>query len=143
MARCPLNRPAIDATGGFSLIEVLVATGILAVAIAGLAQLFVIAVRANVDARHATYAAVLAAQKIEEFRAAPFPPPGGGEEDLDGRGVVAEVPNQPAYRRRWTIAPLARHPLEAVVITVVVSPHHAPRPAVRLVTVRTRKSAAR
>jgi prepilin-type N-terminal cleavage/methylation domain-containing protein len=54
---------------GFSLVEVIVATGILVVALVSLAQLFTIAVRANIASRTTTDATVLAQQKVEELRA--------------------------------------------------------------------------
>jgi prepilin-type N-terminal cleavage/methylation domain-containing protein len=54
---------------GFSLVEVIVATGILVVALVSLAQLFTIAVGANLASRGTTDATVLAQQKIEELRA--------------------------------------------------------------------------
>lgn len=54
--------------GGFSLLEVLVATTLLTVALASLAQLFAISTKANTSARATSYAAVLAAQKMEQLR---------------------------------------------------------------------------
>jgi type II secretory pathway pseudopilin PulG len=54
---------------GFSLVEVLVGTLLLATSLAALAQLFGLATRSNIDARSTTYSAVLAQQKIEELRA--------------------------------------------------------------------------
>ena len=62
-ARPPQNN------AGFSLIEVFVATSILAAAIGALAQLPIVAVRANAAARTATITALLAAQKMEQLRA--------------------------------------------------------------------------
>ena len=53
---------------GFSLLEVIVATSLLIVAVASLAQLFAISVRANASARATTYASVLAQQKMEQLR---------------------------------------------------------------------------
>jgi len=53
---------------GFSLIEAMVATALLAGAVVSLAQLAGIAARRNASSRHATYAAILAAQKLEELR---------------------------------------------------------------------------
>jgi type II secretory pathway pseudopilin PulG len=53
---------------GFSLVEVLVATGLLATSLVALAQLFAISTKANVSSRNSTYAAVLAQQKLEELR---------------------------------------------------------------------------
>jgi type II secretory pathway pseudopilin PulG len=54
---------------GFSLIEVLVATGLLATALVSLAQLFALSTKSNLTARQVSYATVLAEQKIEELRA--------------------------------------------------------------------------
>jgi prepilin-type N-terminal cleavage/methylation domain-containing protein len=53
---------------GFSLLEVIVATSLLTVAVASLAQLFAISVRANASAKTTTYASVLAQQKMEQLR---------------------------------------------------------------------------
>jgi hypothetical protein len=50
------------------LLEVLIATTILTAAVVSLAQLFAIATRANSSAREATYASVLARQKMEQLR---------------------------------------------------------------------------
>jgi prepilin-type N-terminal cleavage/methylation domain-containing protein len=55
---------------GFSLLEVLLATTVLVVGVAGLAPSFPIASRANRLARDATVATLLAAQKMEQLRAA-------------------------------------------------------------------------
>lgn len=54
---------------GFSLVEVMVATGLLVTALVTLAQLFVISTRSNLGSHNTTYAAVLAEQKLEELRA--------------------------------------------------------------------------
>lgn len=54
--------------GGFSLLEVLVASTIMAVALTTLAQLFVMSTNANTSAKTTTYAAVLAQQKMEQLR---------------------------------------------------------------------------
>ena len=72
---------------GISLVEALIATGVLVTGIVALLQLFVVATRANVEARAATYATVLALQKMEELRASPFPAPGDATEYLNGRGA--------------------------------------------------------
>ena len=53
---------------GFSLIEVIVASGLVTVAVASLAQLFVISTRANTSAQATTYASVLAQHKMEQLR---------------------------------------------------------------------------
>ena len=53
---------------GFSLLEVLVATTLMAVGLTALAQLFGVSTRANHSAKTTTYAAVLAQQKMEQLR---------------------------------------------------------------------------
>jgi prepilin-type N-terminal cleavage/methylation domain-containing protein len=64
----PLRPLDIDRPHGFSLLEVLVATTMLTVAVAGLAQLFALSTRINISARSTTFAAVLAQQKMEQLR---------------------------------------------------------------------------
>ena len=60
---------SLDAEQGFSLIEAMVAAGLLAASFVALVQLFAIAVRSNVEARSVTYATVLAQQKLEQLQA--------------------------------------------------------------------------
>jgi prepilin-type N-terminal cleavage/methylation domain-containing protein len=54
--------------GGFSMLEVLVAAAILAVALNALAQLLAVSTRANRSANTTTYATLLAQQKMEQLR---------------------------------------------------------------------------
>jgi type II secretory pathway pseudopilin PulG len=56
------------AEAGFSIIEVMVATGLLASALVALAQLFAIATTTNAQARSSTLTMILAQQKIEQLR---------------------------------------------------------------------------
>src|SRR5262245_7457863 len=53
---------------GFSLVEVLVATGLLAGALVALAQLFAISQKSNKIARSGTFTEILAEQKMEQLR---------------------------------------------------------------------------
>lgn len=53
---------------GFSLIETITATSLMAVALVSLAQLFIVATNANRGARTTTFATVLAQQKMEQLR---------------------------------------------------------------------------
>ena len=158
---CPRYGPV--AASGFSLVEVLVATALLATAVASLASLFALATRANLDAGDVTWATVLAAQKIEELRAAPFPerPVDPAVEYIDSGGERLEG-TAPAggrvYTRRWWVEPL--HPTshstshgapgDTVAITVVVSRYRRaddgtpvsgdrPEGIARVVTLRTRR----
>ncbi len=58
-----------QAEAGFSLVEVMVATGILATALVSLAQLFAISTASNLAARNSGTAMIFAEQKIEQLRA--------------------------------------------------------------------------
>ena len=129
--------------GGFSLIEVVVAAGLLVGSLAALAFVFVFATRANADAQHATYATLLAMQKMEELRADSAPVQVVDSFDYaDMRGAVLmgeSDPPQAVYERRWTVEPLLTVP-DAFVIVVTVSlarrhrAQHTTR--VRLITLR-------
>ena len=65
MAKSNLSR---NPEAGFSIVEVLVATGLLASALVALAQLFAIATTTNANARSSTVTMILAEQKIEQLR---------------------------------------------------------------------------
>jgi prepilin-type N-terminal cleavage/methylation domain-containing protein len=53
---------------GFTLVETLVATTMLAVALTALAELFAISVKNNAVAKNGTFTSVLASQKMEQLR---------------------------------------------------------------------------
>jgi type II secretory pathway pseudopilin PulG len=57
-----------NSQAGFSLVEAIVATGLMAGALASLGQMFAISIANNVAARAGTYATVLAEQKMEQLR---------------------------------------------------------------------------
>jgi len=61
---CSRNRES-----GFSLVEVIIATGILATALVSLAQLFAVSTASNMSARNSGTALIYAEQKIEQLRA--------------------------------------------------------------------------
>jgi hypothetical protein len=132
---------------GFTLLEVLVATTLLFVAVASLAGLSVMATQANAHAKITTFAALLAARKIEELRALPwgFDALGNPRSDvglaispsdsleqntsgycdfLDASGVSLGGGGSPSDRtvfvRRWSIQPLSSNPANALVFQVVV-----------------------
>jgi type II secretory pathway pseudopilin PulG len=65
LAKSNLSRKS---EAGFSIVEVLVATGLLATALVALAQLFAIATTTNAAARNSTITMILAEQKIEQLR---------------------------------------------------------------------------
>ena len=62
------SRSSANSAAGFSLIEVLVATLLLATALVTLAQLFALSTQSNIGARNTTFSALLAQQKLEELR---------------------------------------------------------------------------
>ena len=145
----------LTALHGFSLVEVLIATGLFATAIASLAHLCAVSTRANLDAGDTTWATVLAAQKMEELRAEPFPEPFTDQfvDYLDAGGNRLDDPGatRRAYTRHWWIEPLPSAPDNTIAITVVVSRYRGGdgdtrnaaaglRDAARLVTLRTRKA---
>lgn len=150
---------------GFSLLEVIIATSILTVALSALAALCATAVRANAVAGSTSVAAILAAAKMEQLHAIAWdalaPSAGdalvqdvGGYCDfLDGKGrVLAADALSPGtvYVRRWSVTPLPATPASAVVVQVRVTRAgrasdaplaRAPGPGeARLFSVRTRKA---
>jgi prepilin-type N-terminal cleavage/methylation domain-containing protein len=124
---------------GFSLIELLVATTILAVALLSLAQLLAVATAANASAGRATYAAVLAAEQLERLRALSWESlrarTGESIDGLDRSGAPLDTTSPAAYRRRSRIDPLPADPGNALVIQVSVIGRGE---VARIVTVRTR-----
>jgi prepilin-type N-terminal cleavage/methylation domain-containing protein len=111
---------------GCSLIEVLVATTLLAVGVASLAQLFTVAVASNISSTHRTRGAMLSAQKLEQLRSMPW-----GTELQDGA-----IDTIGAYTRRWSVEPLPASPDSALVIIVRVEWNQAQ--VGRLVTIKAR-----
>lgn len=145
---------AVLKTAGFSLIEVLVATAVIVVGVASLAQLFVVSARANRTANATSTTLLLAEQKMEELLGELDPrpsPPGallvntpGYIDYLDQSGValgfssIAPSPGT-AYICRWSITPLPDGPATAIVVQVLVAPWPASAGLTRLVGVKTRK----
>ena len=78
---------------GYSLIEVLVAMAVFAIASLGLAAGVTTIIRAGSVSAHVTQATILAQEKMEEFRAA-FEPLRDGEDSP-----------RPEYTRSWQVAP--------------------------------------
>ena len=64
MAKCKFSK----SESGFSIVEVIFATGILATAVVALAQMFTISVQNNVNAKTGSYTTTLAEQKMEQLR---------------------------------------------------------------------------
>jgi prepilin-type N-terminal cleavage/methylation domain-containing protein len=140
---------------GFTLVEVLVAAGLLVVGISGAAQLLVLSSQATRDAGRTTVATLLAQQQMEVLRGAPwgsaaldFSPPDTLTVDRigyvdyldDSGGVVGDGTSPPPaaarFVRRWSVRPLASDPADAVLVEVLVLPR--PGAGAHLLSVRTR-----
>jgi prepilin-type N-terminal cleavage/methylation domain-containing protein len=125
---------------GFSLLEVLVATTIVAVGVSALAQLAGIATHANRHARQSTMAAVLAQKKIEQLLAeensslTPSPADalghnvGGFADFIDAAGhTIGTGPVTPpgsTYLRRWSVDPLPDSRSGGWILQVLVTDVH-------------------
>ena len=128
---------------GFTLLETLIATGLIVTAVAGLAQLFALSVRFTRDAGQFGVALVAAQDKLESLRSLAFGYDEGGEprtdpavrasaaftlaadveryvDWLDERGSVVSGAAGAAYVRRWRISEIAVDEPQAIAIDVCV-----------------------
>ena len=126
---------------GMTLVEVIVAIGILAGAVVALASLSSLAIRNAAIARERSLATLLAVQKMEalcrDVSSAPASPADawaadtpGFMEYLDVDGNLVDAAGGGAYVRRWSITPL---PVDAnlLAIQVDVAPCRTARGAAR------------
>jgi prepilin-type N-terminal cleavage/methylation domain-containing protein len=135
--------PRHAAGRGFSLLEVLVATSLVLVALTGLAPLVAFAIQANARARSSTFAVLLAQQKMEELVAAlseeeahgagpNVSPAGALDRNTPGYCDYLNRNGQPlgggttppagaAYLRRWSVDALPMYPDSARVLHVVAT----------------------
>jgi prepilin-type N-terminal cleavage/methylation domain-containing protein len=90
-----LAKSRFSNSGGFSLIEVMVATVLLATAVVTLAQLFGLSTRSNLAARNSSYSTILAEQKVEELRALTWGFDAQGLPTSDITTNTAVVPEEP------------------------------------------------
>jgi prepilin-type N-terminal cleavage/methylation domain-containing protein len=106
---------------GFSLIETLVATTIVAVGVTALAQLFVLAIGANARAKQTTRATVFAQHKMEELRAEPALTPSPPDTlDRNTHGYHDTSAGEVPLIRRWSVEPLPAAPDGTFVLQVRV-----------------------
>jgi prepilin-type N-terminal cleavage/methylation domain-containing protein len=129
----------VRAEHGFSLLEVLIAAAILAAGLLSLAQLLAMTVSANAVAGRSTYAAVLAAQKLEDLRAEPWSAleasTGEFVDYLDRSGGAIDASPAAVFTRRWLVGPWPGDAAHTLVIRVTVT---TAREKAAAVTVRTR-----
>ena len=105
---------------GFSLIEVIFATAILAGAALALAGALVRSLPATIDAGRVGRAAILASQKIEQLRTAPAIQPAVELVAADGSVLGAGGTTSSAvFARRWSSTPLPGG-IAAQLVTVTV-----------------------
>jgi type IV pilus modification protein PilV len=100
---------------GFTMIEVMVAVLLTAIAIIGLVGLYTVESRASGYSRHQTEAAVLAQDKLERLRTE-GPPAGASTGQESNLNELGEVIANGRYTRSWTISPSAD--VYDVVVTV-------------------------
>ncbi len=86
-------------TRGFTLVETLIATGLLVTAIAGLAQLFALSVRFTRDSGQFGVALAVAQDKLEALRALRFGYDEGGQ-SVTRSSTERIADHQPLGRRR-------------------------------------------
>jgi len=123
---------------GFSLIEVVMAAGLVAGAFAALAQVLAMSIASDASARSGSVATVLAAQKMEQLRALPWGARSPGVDHLDQAGnVLSEGGASPPgalYTRRWSVELSGE---DGIVLKVSVTGGNN---LSRLVTMRTRQA---
>ena len=126
---------------GFSLIEAILTTAVLAGAIVMLAHLITVCARTNEGAHHRTMTALFAQQKLEELRAeAALNETALTDEFLDADGVIlcrGAACAGAVYARRWSVHLSAIAP-PALLVHVRARRAHSGGGDVHLITVRPR-----
>ena len=131
--------PSTRSEAGFSLLEAIVAVGLMAGALASLGQMLIISLAINQSARERSDATVLAQQKMEQLlvesasgSAGSSPLVGGSLTsnmdgwfdyvDRSGQSLGSEALRSGVYTRRWAVDLLPSSPTNTVVIHVLVAP---------------------
>lgn len=134
---------SIHSSRGFTLVETIVATGILITALAGVAQLLILGVQLTRNANVSGLALVAAQDKLESLRGLPFGYDADGNEDtaralepspssslsesltpyvdwVDSSGARLAAPAGAAFVRRWRIDTVDDAAPKAITIEVCV-----------------------
>lgn len=100
--------------GGFTMIEVMIAITVTAIATSGLIALFMVETRASGFSRHSTEATVLAEDELEKLRtsAPPAVTTSGSQTGIDERGQAGGI-----FNRSWTTTVLASYYDLSVTVT--------------------------
>jgi Tfp pilus assembly protein PilV len=114
-------------SAGFTLIEALVAAGLLVTAALGTAQLFALATTQNAFARQQLIMSGLASAKIDAL---------AGSMSGAAEGAETIVESGRAYGCRWRVVEVPGYGAEAFAITVVVSPAAGAGGEVRFTSIR-------
>lgn len=143
-------RPAVSARG-FTLLETLIATGIVVTAVAGLAQLVAYSAGLTRASSESAVALIAAQQKLEALRALEYGFDDGGVpigdpgmvpaqyvDWLDASGVDVEEA-EAAFVRRWRITTIDAAEPSLIAIEVCVVDRRARIPDACLATLRTRR----
>lgn len=117
-------------SSGFTLIEVIVAAGLLIAVAAGAAQLFGFTIAQNQVARQHLIMGLLAAAKLDELSSAIA----SGVVGSSAQETILESGR--SYSRRWQIAAVSGYGADAVVVSVDVGDLTRSAPDVRLTTIR-------
>ena len=109
---------------GFSLLEVLVATTIMTVAVAALAQVLALGTALNASAARMTFAAVLASQQVESLRSLNWDAlrrqTGRSVEYLDRTGALVPDPEGASFTRESIVETRGEDPANLVAVQVIV-----------------------
>lgn len=141
-------------TAGFTLIEVLIATAVITVGAASLAQLFLVAAHANRVADTGSTTLLLAEQKMEELLGKDLTPSPAGTlsanmpgfvDYLDSGGVSLGAtsvvpPRGVGFICRWSIDPLPNSVVNTLVLQVVVLRPPLDAGQARLISVKFRRA---
>ena len=114
----PAGRSRIGSPdGGFTLIETAIAAGILAVAAASIASLFISSARVHVRTNKVSTAVILASEKIEQLKASRNPSSGEDYASFTASGALtlSSTDSSLPFRRAWQ---LSDGPAKAVTVSV-------------------------